>query len=99
YEWSGLSFEERQSSGTEAVVFALAFLFAYLFLVAQYESWTLPVVVILSLAAALFAPIAALALFGLQNSLYVRIAIVLLIGLASKNAILIVEFAKERYEE
>jgi HAE1 family hydrophobic/amphiphilic exporter-1/multidrug efflux pump len=99
YEWSGLSFQERQSSGTEAIVFALAFLFAYLFLVAQYESWTLPVAVILSLGAALFGATAALALFGLQNSLYVQIAIVLLIGLASKNAILIVEFAKERYEE
>jgi len=58
----------------------LAFLFAYLFLVAQYESWTLPVAVILSLGAALFGAIAALALFGLQNSLYVQIAIVLLIA-------------------
>ena len=99
FEWSGLSFQERRSSGQEPIIFGLAFLFAYLFLVAQYESWTLPIAVILSLGAALFGATAALMLFGLQNSLYAQIAIVLLIGLASKNAILIVEFAKERHEE
>jgi HAE1 family hydrophobic/amphiphilic exporter-1/multidrug efflux pump len=99
YEWSGLSFQERQSSGQEPLIFAMAFLFAYLFLVAQYESWTLPIAVILSLGAALFGATAALSLFGLQNSLYSQIAIVLLIGLAAKNAILIVEFAKERHDE
>ncbi|MBZ9895676.1 MULTISPECIES: efflux RND transporter permease subunit [unclassified Mesorhizobium] len=99
FEWSGLSFQERRGSGQEGLVFALAFLFAYLFLVAQYESWSLPLIVILSLGAALFGAIAALKVFGLQNSLYVQIAIVLLIGLAAKNAILIVEFAKERRDE
>lgn len=99
YEWSGLSFQERRGRGQEPIIFGLAFLFAYLFLVALYESWTLPIAVILSLGAALLGATAALMLFGLQSSLYAQIAIVLLIGLASKNAILIVEFAKERHQE
>jgi HAE1 family hydrophobic/amphiphilic exporter-1/multidrug efflux pump len=99
FEWSGLSFQERRSSGQEPIIFGLAFLFAYLFLVAQYESWALPIAVILSLGAALFGAVAALMLFRLQNSLYAQIAIVLLIGLASKNAILIVEFARDRRQE
>lgn len=99
FEWSGLSFQERRSGGQEPIVFGLALLFAYLFLVAQYESWMLPISIILSLGAALFGATAGLTLVGLQNSVYAQIAIVLLIGLASKNAILIVEFAKERREE
>jgi HAE1 family hydrophobic/amphiphilic exporter-1/multidrug efflux pump len=99
YEWSGMSLQERQGSGQEAVVFGLALLFAYLFLVAQYESWMLPIGIVLSLGVAAFGASAALTLTGLQNSVYAQIAMVLLIGLASKNAILIVEFAKERHEE
>jgi len=98
YQWSGLSYQETSSSGQEPIIFGLALLFAYLFLVAQYESWTLPISIVLSLGAAAFGATAALTLVGVQNSLYTQIAIVLLIGLASKNAILIVEFAKDRYE-
>lgn len=99
YEWSGLSYQEQEAGGQAPIVFALALIFAFLFLVAQYESWMLPFAILLSLGAAALGATAALALFGLQNSIYAQIGIVLLIGIASKNAILIVEFAKERYED
>ena len=78
----------------------MAFLFAYLFLVAQYESWSIPVAVMLSVIVALFGAILPLWLIpGLSNNIYAQIGVVMLIGLASKTAILIVEFAKERREQ
>ncbi|MCG6897919.1 MAG: multidrug efflux RND transporter permease subunit [Thiocapsa sp.] len=98
-DWSGTTFQEVQAGGEAAVVLMLALLFVYLFLVAQYESWTVPTAVILSVVIAGLGGLAATWLVGLDNNVYTQIGLVMLIGLASKNAILIVEFAKQLREE
>ena len=94
YEWSALSYQEQQSGGQAPILLALALLFGYLFLVAQYESWTIPLSIIFSISVAALGALVGLMISGLDLSIYAQIGVVLLVGLASKNAILIVEFSK-----
>ncbi|HUI50895.1 MAG TPA: efflux RND transporter permease subunit, partial [Terriglobales bacterium] len=99
YEWSGLSLEEIESGGKAAILFGLGMVFVYLTLAAQYESYVLPFIVLLGVPVALLGALGAVWLRGLANDVYAQIGLVMLIGLASKNAILIVEFAEQLQDE
>jgi HAE1 family hydrophobic/amphiphilic exporter-1 len=98
FEWTDIAYQERSAGNTANIVFAIAVLFVFLFLAAQYESWSLPLAIILIVPLSILAALIGVWLRGMDNNIMTQIAFVVLIGLAAKNAILIVEFARQREE-
>lgn len=99
YEWTEIAYQQKQTGNTATIAFALAVLFVFLLLAAQYESWLLPLAVILIVPMCLLSAITGVSIAGMDNNILTQIGLVVLIGLASKNAILIVEFAKQQQDQ
>ena len=99
YEWSGLTYQEISSAGQTTIAMSLALIFVFLFLAALYESWMIPVAVLLIAPIAMLGALAATWVRGLENNLFFQIAFIALIGLSAKNSILIVEFCRQRYQQ
>ena len=99
YEWTGMTAQEIEAGGQAVIAMGLALLFVYLFLCALYESWTIPVAVLLIAPIAILGALLAVALRGLENNLFFQVAMISLVGMAAKNSILIVEFAKQLVED
>ena len=99
YTWSGISFQEREAGSKGGMIFFMGAIFVFLFLAAQYESWSIPIAIILAIPVAIFGAVMFTLACGYDNNTYTQIGLVLLVGLASKTAILLVEFAKQHHEE